>query len=163
MRDIGLSARELELMGGVFRGYTDIQQVLLYGSRAKGTHSPQSDIDLALIGVKNALEVEAVALALDELPLPYRFDVRAFEGIRMPVCEHISNVWASLCIAGTRLRLRHHEEVMSSQGLEVSQTLSACGHCSGSPFGRARDPARDGPAATRSRCRRCCRSTRSMP
>jgi predicted nucleotidyltransferase len=82
MRDIGLSARELELMGGVFRRYTDIQRVLLYGSRAKGTHSPQSDIDLALIGVKNALEVEAVALALDELPLPYRFDVRAFEGIR---------------------------------------------------------------------------------
>ena len=82
MRDIGLSVRELELMDGVFRRYTDIQQVLLYGSRAKGTHSPQSDIDLALIGVKNALEVEAVALELDELPLPYRFDVRAFEGIR---------------------------------------------------------------------------------
>lgn len=82
MRDIGLSARELELMDGVFRRYPDIQQVVLYGSRAKGTHRPQSDIDLALIGVKDALEVEAMALELDELPLPFRFDVRAFEGIR---------------------------------------------------------------------------------
>ena len=45
MRDIGLSARELDLTGGVFRRYPDIQQVLLYGSRAKGTHSPQSDIE----------------------------------------------------------------------------------------------------------------------
>jgi len=80
--DIGLSPRELALMDGVFRRFPAIQRVVLYGSRAMGTHSPQSDIDLALIGVKDALEVEAVALELDELPLPYRFDVRAFEGIR---------------------------------------------------------------------------------
>ena len=93
MRDIGLSSRELELMDGVFRRFPAIQRVLLYGSRAKGTHSPQSDIDLALIGVKNALEVEAVALELDELPLPYRFDVRAFEGIRnAPLRAHIERV-----------------------------------------------------------------------
>lgn len=39
-------------------------------------------IDLARIGVEKALEAEAVALELDELPLPYRFDVRAFASIR---------------------------------------------------------------------------------
>ena len=93
MRDTGLSARELELMDGVFRRYPDIQQVVLYGSRAKGTHRPQSDIDLALIGVKDALEVEAMALELDELPLPFRFDVRAFEGIRNALLRaHIDRV-----------------------------------------------------------------------
>ena len=82
MSDIGLSPRELALMDGVFRRFPAIQRVVLYGSRAKGTHSPQSDIDLALIGVGNGLEAEAVALELDELPLPYRFDVRALEGVR---------------------------------------------------------------------------------
>jgi predicted nucleotidyltransferase len=97
MREIGLSARELELLDGVFRRYPDIQRLLLYGSRAIGTHNPQSDIDLALIGVKNALEVEGVALELDELPLPYRFDVRAFEGIRNALLRaHIERVGKSL-------------------------------------------------------------------
>jgi predicted nucleotidyltransferase len=82
MSAIGLSTREIALMEGVFRRFPAIQGVVLYGSRAKGTHSPQSDIDLSLIGVEKALEAEAVALELDELPLPYRFDVRAFGSIR---------------------------------------------------------------------------------
>ncbi len=82
MSAIGLSTREIALMEGVFRRFPAIQGVVLYGSRAMGTHSPQSDIDLALIGVEKALEAEAVALELDELPLPYRFDVRAFASIR---------------------------------------------------------------------------------
>jgi predicted nucleotidyltransferase len=47
--------------------------VKLFGSRAKGTHSRHSDIDLAVLGKVDALQVEALAAELDELPLPNRF------------------------------------------------------------------------------------------
>ncbi len=77
----GLSARELELLTSVFRRYPDIQKVALFGSRAKGTHRPESDVDLALWGGVDPLAGERIALDLDELPLPYRFDVIPFSSI----------------------------------------------------------------------------------
>jgi predicted nucleotidyltransferase len=55
--------------------------VKLFGSRAKRCHTPASDIDLARRGV-DALQAESIAAELDELPLPYRFDVKAFESIK---------------------------------------------------------------------------------
>ena len=37
-------------------GFPSVQEVILYGSRAKGTHSPASDIDIAVKGVKDSGE-----------------------------------------------------------------------------------------------------------
>ena len=97
MKDLGLAPHEIELMQEVFRRFPTISEVTLYGSRAKGTYRPGSDIDLALIGVDDALYAEAVADALDELPLPYRFDVKAHGDIKYgPLREHIARVGISL-------------------------------------------------------------------
>ncbi len=70
---------------------------MLYGSRAKGTYRPESDIDLALVGVDDEIQAEAVADELEELPLPYRFDVRAFSRIKYgPLRNDIERVGVSL-------------------------------------------------------------------
>ncbi|PIP72928.1 MAG: hypothetical protein COW89_03705 [Nitrospinae bacterium CG22_combo_CG10-13_8_21_14_all_47_10] len=90
MRDTGLSPYGLELLCSVFRRHPVVLKVVLYGSRAKGTHRHESDIDLALVGVDDDMEAEALAFELDELPLPYHFDVKAFGAIRhAPLREHI--------------------------------------------------------------------------
>jgi predicted nucleotidyltransferase len=69
--------------------HPEVSQVKLFGSRAKGCHTPASDIDLALWGV-DALQAESIAAELDELPLPYRFDIKAFESIKQDsLREHI--------------------------------------------------------------------------
>jgi len=97
MTDIGLTSAEVELMMSVFSRYPNIIEVILFGSRAKGTHRPQSDVDLALVGVADDLIAEAVAEALEALPMPYRFDVKAFDVIRyQPLLEHIQRVGVSL-------------------------------------------------------------------
>ncbi|HEY4032534.1 MAG TPA: nucleotidyltransferase domain-containing protein [Ktedonobacteraceae bacterium] len=36
--------------------FPSVQKVILYGSRAKGTHNPISDIDIAVAGVKDRRE-----------------------------------------------------------------------------------------------------------
>ena len=96
MKDIGLSHQEIDLMRGVFRRFPAISEVVLYGSRAKGTYRPESDIDLALLGVDDEIQAEAVADELDELPLPYRFDVKAFNCIKYgPLRAHIARVGVS--------------------------------------------------------------------
>ena len=97
MKDIGLSPKEIELMSSVFGRAMAIREVLLYGSRAKGTHRPESDVDLALVGLDDPLQAEAVADELDELPTPYRFDVKAYGSIgHGPLREHIERVGVSL-------------------------------------------------------------------
>lgn len=93
MKSTGLGQRELELMRSVFLRHPVVEKVVLYGSRAKGTHRPESDIDLTLVGVDDDLEAEVLACELDELPLPYHFDVKAFGAIRhAPLREHIDRV-----------------------------------------------------------------------
>ena len=97
MKDTGLSPDEIERMRSVFRRVPAIGEVVLYGSRAKGTHRPGSDIDLALVGLDDPVQAEAVAEELDELPTPYRFDVKAYGSIADgPLREHIARVGVSL-------------------------------------------------------------------
>lgn len=63
MKDIGLTPREIDLIREVFRRFPAIGEVILYGSRAKGSHWPESDIDLALVGTDDDLQAEAIALS----------------------------------------------------------------------------------------------------
>jgi len=96
MKDIGLTAHEIDLIRDVFRRFPTISEAILYGSRAKGTHRPESDVDLALIGIDDDVQGETVADELDELPLPYRFDVKAYSSIKhVPLQEHIARVGVS--------------------------------------------------------------------
>ena len=93
MKILALTSHELALLNSVFRRHPRITEVKLFGSRAKGTHAPNSDIDLALCGDLDALQAQAIAAELDELPLPYRYDVQAFNAIRfLPLREHIERV-----------------------------------------------------------------------
>ena len=91
--DVGLTEPELSLILGVLRQHRDITGAILFGSRAKGTASPSSDVDLALEGITQELQAAAIARELDELPLPYRFDVQALAAIRnVPLRDHIQRV-----------------------------------------------------------------------
>lgn len=93
MKTIGLAPHELNLIASVFRRHPEIRLVKLFGSRAKGTHTPHSDIDLALWGDVDAIRAESIAADLDELPLPYHFEVQPFESIKLPALrEHIERV-----------------------------------------------------------------------
>ena len=93
MKDIGLSQQELALIVSVFRGHPKIEKVLIFGSRAKGTAKPSSDIDLAVEGIRDNLHVEALTLELEELPLPYTFDVLSIHDIiNASLLDHIARV-----------------------------------------------------------------------
>jgi uncharacterized protein len=97
MKDIGLTPSQIEMMLAIFRRIAAIVEVVLYGSRAKGNFRPESDIDLALVGVDDDLLAEAVADELDDLPLPYHFDVKAYSSIEYaPLLRHIARVGITL-------------------------------------------------------------------
>lgn len=88
-----LTSRELDLIRAVLARHPTVTGAILFGSRAKGAAHPASDVDLALEGIADPLQAEAIANELDELPLPYHFDVKALAAIRhRPLLEHIDRV-----------------------------------------------------------------------
>lgn len=73
---------ELEMVRAVLRQHPEVKTATLFGSRAKGTHSQRSDVDVVLTGEIEPLRAEAIAAELDELPLPYQFDVKPLDHIQ---------------------------------------------------------------------------------
>jgi predicted nucleotidyltransferase len=93
MTPTGLSHQELELIRSVLRRHPAVTGAVLFGSRAKGVAAPASDVDLALEGVSDPLHAERVASELEDLPLPYRFDVVVLSSIRSSrLRQHIERV-----------------------------------------------------------------------
>ena len=98
-----LTQRELDLMTGIFLQHPDIQRVVLFGSRAKGTAKPYSDIDLAVEGMEKERDIAAVAMELDDLPLPYKFDVKSLDSLQhSPLQEHIQRVGITIYLKGRK-------------------------------------------------------------
>ena len=93
MNHFGLTDSEQELIREVLRHHTAVIEAKIFGSRAKGNSQPNSDVDLALWGNISVSALAAIAGELDELPLPYTFDVQVYDALRhRPLREHIDRV-----------------------------------------------------------------------
>ncbi len=91
----GLPDTTLQKIRAVLKNYPQVDQAILYGSRAKGNYKRGSDIDLTLRGGGNlTLNVLNKILAdLDDLLLPYTIDLSIFDDIGEPaMVEHIQRV-----------------------------------------------------------------------
>jgi len=91
----GLSDRDLALITEAIQAFPAITQVLLFGSRAKGTHKTGSDVDLAVKGEAVTYEtvIRLSETLNEEKPLPYYFDVLDYARITEPrLIEHIDRV-----------------------------------------------------------------------
>ena len=90
----GLKKETIEKIIDIFERHEQIEEVLLYGSRAKGNFKPGSDIDLTLIGKGlNLTLLNKVSLELDDLLLPFTFDLSLYHHIKQPdLIDHIQRV-----------------------------------------------------------------------
>jgi predicted nucleotidyltransferase len=96
MNSFGLKNSEQEMIRAVLRRHAEVVEAKIFGSRAKGNFQPNSDIDLALWGDISISTIAMIAGELEELPLPYTFDVQAYDAIRHPpLREHIDRVGKS--------------------------------------------------------------------
>ena len=83
------TAAKLSLL---FAAWPELTEVILYGSRAIGTAPARSDIDLATRGIKDERLLRRLALDLDDLDIPQKFDVQAYEKItHPPLKRHIDD------------------------------------------------------------------------
>ncbi|MDE0481378.1 MAG: nucleotidyltransferase domain-containing protein [Candidatus Poribacteria bacterium] len=91
----GLSQQTLQKIHDVFVQYPQIEEVVLYGSRARGDYKNGSDIDLTLHGGDSLTHtiLSKIANDLDDQLLPYTIELSIFKNIRNPdMVEQIERV-----------------------------------------------------------------------
>ena len=91
----GLSKTDCQYIKDAMAHYPEIEQAIIFGSRAKGNYKPGSDIDIALKG--KILTSDIVLQLSDELeeqlPLPYFFDLLIYHSItNSELHQHIDRV-----------------------------------------------------------------------
>ncbi|MCK5521535.1 MAG: nucleotidyltransferase domain-containing protein [Thiomargarita sp.] len=90
----GLKEQTINKILKVFQSFPEIEEAILYGSRAKGYFKPGSDIDLTIKGKNLNLQlINKIDLKLDDLLLPYTFDLSIYNQIdNSDLLEHIKRV-----------------------------------------------------------------------
>lgn len=92
MSECSLPDAILAHLRSVFAQYPDLAAVRVFGSYATGKATPRSDIDLATLGITDRRTVGRLALDLEDLPIPQKCDVQAYESIGYePLKRHIDD------------------------------------------------------------------------
>lgn len=138
----GLTEEIIESIQHVFEAFPPVDKAILYGSRAKGNYKPGSDIDLTLKGTGlNLTLINQVSICLDDLYLPYTFDLSIYTQIEnRELLEHIDRVGVEFY---SRWKEYNTSELLDAnilsigdgyraKNIELSATLST-----GIPFARA--------------------------
>ena len=90
----GLTEATMAKIVNVLADHPQVEQAVLYGSRAKGNYKNGSDIDLTLMGPKlQTADLLSIMGELDDLLLPYMIDLSLFHQLTHPeLIEHIRRV-----------------------------------------------------------------------
>ncbi len=92
--NFGLKGDTINNINSVFTKFPEIEEVILYGSRAKGNYREGSDIDITLKGELLTDDIRSkVSLDIDNLNTPYLFDISVFHLLESDsLIEHINRV-----------------------------------------------------------------------
>jgi predicted nucleotidyltransferase len=73
MNNFGITDKSYQLLQDTFTRFPEVEQVVLFGSRAKGNFKKGSDIDLSVKGPKcnPAIAMKISAELNEELPIPF--------------------------------------------------------------------------------------------
>ncbi len=94
MPEFGLPDATLAVIRQILAACPAVEKAVLYGSRAKGTYRPGSDIDLTLFGDRLDLRMLTdLAARLEESPIPYQVDLSLWKLLdHAALREHIERV-----------------------------------------------------------------------
>lgn len=92
--EFGLSDTEINKINQVFSSFPEIEEVIVYGSRAKGNFRAGFDIDMTLTGKDLNLHlINEVNGKIDDLLMPYMFDLSILKQIKnQDLTDHIRRI-----------------------------------------------------------------------
>jgi predicted nucleotidyltransferase len=95
----GIEDKLIQSIIQIFYKHKEIEKVIIFVSRAKGTYRNGSDIDLAIIGDIDIQNLNLISIELDNLESPYTFDLCNYNKINnLELKEHIDRVGKEIYI-----------------------------------------------------------------
>jgi len=90
----GLTENTVQKITNLISQYEEIEEAIIYGSRAKGNFRNGSDIDLVFKGAHLTLSLlNKLDQNLDDLMTPYKFDLSIYGHINNPdLKDHIQRI-----------------------------------------------------------------------
>lgn len=89
----GLKDGDIKIIIAILKKYPQIEQALIFGSRAKGNYKPGSDVDIVLKGSVYDITTEIGFSLNEDSLLPYKFDVLDYNSIsNRNLIDHINRV-----------------------------------------------------------------------
>lgn len=91
----GLEQRDIDYINSALSQFPEIEETIIFGSRAMRNYKSGSDIDFAIKGEKlnRRIILRLSSLLEEELPIPYFFDLVDYEKIHSDrLLEHIDKV-----------------------------------------------------------------------
>ena len=93
METFGLTNKSLQILLDIFRNYPSVSEVKVYGSRAKGTHSDRSDLDLVILDEIDRKTLGEIWMEVNSSDFPLTVDLQVWKDIKNEnLKEHIRRV-----------------------------------------------------------------------
>ncbi len=94
----GLKGNDLESIIAVLQQHDDVEEAIIFGSRAKGNFKNGSDVDIVLkgSGISHGVVRNIGYLLNEETQMPYKFDIINYHTIaNAGLREHVTRVGVS--------------------------------------------------------------------
>lgn len=91
----GLTTEDIDELTRVLKTYPEVEEAIMFGSRAKGNYKTGSDVDIALKGrgVNYHIATTISGILNEDTLMPYRFDVISYNDIsNADLTQHINRV-----------------------------------------------------------------------
>lgn len=88
----GITPFSYDLLLNSFSNFDDINEVILFGSRAKGNYKNGSDIDIAVITDRYETILKLSTYLNQVAPIPYTIDVAMYNTLDNNIKEHIQRI-----------------------------------------------------------------------
>ena len=94
MNVFGLKEEEEQILKSIFSKYENLNKIVVYGSRAKGTFNERSDVDLVI--TESNIDRPLIGQIISEINnsnFPYLVDLQDFSKLKnQQLIEHINRV-----------------------------------------------------------------------
>ena len=100
----GLSKQDLNEISDILKSFPEIEEAVLFGSRAKDNYKAGSDVDIAIKGraIEQACISDLSYILNEESSLPYFFDIVHYDVIsERELVEHIDRVGRQIYVRQT--------------------------------------------------------------
>lgn len=93
----GIYPKSYKEILSIIEDCSSINEVIIYGSRAKGNYKEGSDIDITLKGEVTNNDLSKLWHKLDDSYIPYKFDISIYTQLKSEsLIEHINRVGKTL-------------------------------------------------------------------